>query len=1118
MFQLFHNHASAREIDNALRAALKDVNNWVGEIPLSRRDFDWLCEVLRLVGSRSLSSTMRVTAMVFTVRYAEYGDDEHPNFWEKYASMVWGLPEADQTFQNEHRIAFRLARTELEDRFGFYFPHKLDMMQDVVGGVYMHAILPSYLQDDFANLLAKLLRSDDGLRWYADESFDNIAAHLQQHPAVKSVRRRLERFISGEATNLMAARLVQTLAIATYEFFRGEESNHLAQMLAPIEREIWQMLLPELESLRDRFQRQETRGTRTRRASTSWAWDMRSGTLCVQVKNWQIKGEQPPDRIVWAEFEDQLSAYEHFLTLTPWKNDGGWEVDVVYLPVPADHGFITLVDEYDQQLSTQPIRLDRLPHDDLLFFRVDREGIYAILTDYGRISDGEYLISGKLDIELSDGTHPDRDRTYLLNTATSRGPIIADRFLLRLPVNLITEGQTLFIRNRRGVLSAELEGTLVTGTGVHGLPVFREVPQLRIINAGPILEDILRLRLRVLSNMQSSSEVSLSKVSFQHDGHDLLLELRGVISPLTALHEIQLMRNFTPSLKESLRFALIPAHIDLHLPDPNGYYSIEEPPKAIVAGINVDQVAVVHGQACQGDNTVEITWFDPQHAAQFVMTIDDVTIPIVCPITWSHAWIEPTVSTLSAEDLEEASIHLRGARGQTFHIYVGADKEPRTISLSTDGTYDNPLRRDALFDMVRDYPGARAKVWATDHRTTWKLFELIRLDNDNLSELAQYALLAARDFRRRAIPNDSADTSDLLALPSSHLSTLPPSLNDHSKVGVALSVIRGAAGALHNLPSKVQPSLSVLLLMESGSSHIQAVFEQAPHLKTETAGRLLGLSDNAHDGEVSVLARMHFGEEDPYQLIIYPDLAREISVCQCAVCHSVFVDNRSTRILHSHGKGWGIKHRVIDVSSPLVVSVRLESSKVPDWELDFSDLIDTSTVQRWRKMEDKSSLSKRSNALWLSREHYLSASAEWIRRLGGGYAEPLNALVNPKSDDVRTINRISENILSNDRWFPAIRAINTLSRTLLPDRSKVKENRWLSLEANLLTLGCLYRGAAHGINPVIELITPEVRRTSKTLLGYAIDACPQLTGWAFGWCELYFSYFDVPMAIRETDE
>src|SRR5690606_8218484 len=128
-----------------------------------------LCKTVRLLGKQGdvvnvqrIPDLLLMTTMVFTARYAEFADDETPSFWRPYARMVWRLDDADQNFQQTCRRRFRSARARLEDEYDLFFPHKIDWHdQEVVSGIYMHAILPSYLEDDFAQWLVGLWKQGE---------------------------------------------------------------------------------------------------------------------------------------------------------------------------------------------------------------------------------------------------------------------------------------------------------------------------------------------------------------------------------------------------------------------------------------------------------------------------------------------------------------------------------------------------------------------------------------------------------------------------------------------------------------------------------------------------------------------------------------------------------------------------------------------------------------------------------------------------------------------------------------------------------------------------------------------------------------------------------------------
>ncbi len=141
---------------------------------------------------------------------------------------------------------------------------------------------------------------------------------------------------------------------------------------------------------------------------------------------------------MWAEDTEGLAHYERFTNLTPWEQDNDtWEIDSAYLTVEQPHGIIALVDSHDSVIG-EPMALSPLPHDALLFFRLDSSGEYGVLTPSTQVSDGQYIICSRHPFKVVDARtcapFPSQKHLTPLHAFESIGHHHAERYLLTLPV------------------------------------------------------------------------------------------------------------------------------------------------------------------------------------------------------------------------------------------------------------------------------------------------------------------------------------------------------------------------------------------------------------------------------------------------------------------------------------------------------------------------------------------------------------------------------------------------------------------------------------------------------------------------------------------------------------
>jgi len=1146
MSQIFHNHASAKEIVAALDRELSG-KNWIGDIALTENDFTTLTHAMRSYSFESVPPQMRIVAMVFTVRYAEFSDNETPNFWAKYAEMVWHQ-SADQMFQNREREHFRKIRDDLMSTHGLYFPTQGDTKQDVVSGIYLHAILPRYLQDDFARWLTKLLKTESDWQRAADSSIEDISAYLKGHSTLNYVGSRLRHFVEHEVSAPTAARLVQTLAIAGQEFLSGEESQQVAQMLSPIERDLWYELERELIPLREPYQRGALGKRRERRVNQRWAWNLADDTLSVVVKNWRVKSTQAPDRMVWAEDTDGLERYEHFSNLTPWEQDNDmWEVDSAYLDVPQPHGIIALVDSHDTVLG-EPLMLSPLPHDTVLFFRLDPSGEYGILTPSAQVSDGQYVICSKHPFEVIDARErvplSPQARLIPLDAVASIGHQHVERYTLTLPVDIVSNEYKQYLRSGRGVFTAQLEGHAVEGLSPQAIPIFYHAPRLRLINAAANLDDVRRLRVRVTSQSGHARDLPLNVVA-KPDGNDVLIDLHGLTEKTVGIYELQLLRNFASALPERLSFALLTNDIRITSPDRSTAYTIDNQPSVLVQGITAEQVRVLpnDGTVSQDGQSVRVTWHNPHAMPHMTLTVDGVDIPLRWEVRWYHAWIDPSLPIQTLEDVADTSLHLRGGRHETFTLRVGDN--PREVKLRADGCYDARIGRDALYDMLRQSHKAQVTVSASCGTMTWNLFEFHRQDIHQPYQPNSHILKARSALRqlyaRAKHTNPTTDWLDLLALPHQHfdlLFLLPKGLDSVFEVMKATD-----AGIARWYQEGKLPKLKGYIRFEP-SARYEASFSLPPHVahKFDTE---ITLNDKSQKTTLkfNVVRRTDKTHNNIYTLTVASEKTYT-GLKHCTLCGALFFENATTRIEHSHGQGWNASHtKPVNHQTTLQASfIGIEFQDEVDWKKYFSF---TKAKHLLRGRDDTLKPSQTIDPkVFFTPKHYTYARAQ-LASIAHTTTSPKNRHSSkPQQNPWPSLAKILDEITQNPRWqeqFPVLHVFDEIMRALIKQPE--------SFDTFLISMAILYRGVAYNITPLEEVLSRFLQeKTSKkdtyrsmpritaeeiveALFGsgdmpdfdtfpadssitleeisrFLFEYAPQLTAWAFGLVELYLRYFD----------
>ncbi len=202
------------ELELQLRQQWEQVD-LIGKIPITEPEFQRMCSIIQKealaenyqtkeIGGHPLSvpPALFLTTMVFTARYTQ---TEARNFWEPYQQLVWGC-EHTQAFQVRCRKRFKQAVVFAQAKFDFYFPMQSD--GDLVSPIYRHAIIPAYLQSDFA----QWLRSKWKQILQLEEEY--LAPTLQREENLQELPTVLCHFIQSSETADTATELIKNMATA----------------------------------------------------------------------------------------------------------------------------------------------------------------------------------------------------------------------------------------------------------------------------------------------------------------------------------------------------------------------------------------------------------------------------------------------------------------------------------------------------------------------------------------------------------------------------------------------------------------------------------------------------------------------------------------------------------------------------------------------------------------------------------------------------------------------------------------------------------------------------------------------------------------------------------------
>lgn len=422
---------SWKHLDALLNEAFKDIL-LIGELPITEDDFIAISEMIRreyIVNDvqkvKSVFPATFLTSMVFCARYSESNKRE---FWKPYAELVWGLDVATPDFQRRCREQFRDCIEDITNRFE-HLTFDIDREGDVVRPVFQHAMIPFYLQDDFAGWFLQQYKK------VLDLPRSSAVAELQTEEALRYVAPRLRRFISDTDTAKPAAHLIQQMIEAVQIFGDGETPEAISTMIVnPIEKALWEQIAEQLIE-HDEYKAQERRP----QPKLGWIWSLEDSSMKLRLSN--VISRKKPDSCVWAHASEQnlLSAPVEE-RVYPWmRNDGQYFLDEVVLQGgPSDGRICVISTEYEG--GSDEILFERsvpdLPTSSVIFFRITQQNAYGIpITEGDPRSPGEWLVSMAEGITLhtEDGseitprqryTTPDLLKEHACHVISGQYPIV----------------------------------------------------------------------------------------------------------------------------------------------------------------------------------------------------------------------------------------------------------------------------------------------------------------------------------------------------------------------------------------------------------------------------------------------------------------------------------------------------------------------------------------------------------------------------------------------------------------------------------------------------------------------------------------------------------------------
>lgn len=698
---------STRDLDAVLLAAFEEVT-LIGELPITEAGFRRLGSIVRGRYIRSgklyikeVYPALYVTSMVFTGRYSQL---DTRNFWEPYLRIIWQQADATQSLQLQAREHFKQARAFLADRF----PHlkfRVYSAGEVVRPVYHHAMIPHYLEDNFADWVRSNYET------ILSASPEVLPSTLRADPSVAALPNPLSQFITNRETGPTAAELARDLSEAIGLYEEGEAIEAIeSQLTNPILRALWQHTAMQLK--RETLET-STKARRTR-PRLQWIWSLDDQLLKLRLTN--LTTAQPPTACVWIHASQTPADIHDLVPVFPWlRDDGTYLLDELILEDgPVDGEIVVLGGANDDEVLFRGV-VPPLPAEPIIFYRLTQQMAYAIpLTQALPGAAGDWVVSMASGVTIFDaqGKPVVARQTFAVpaQLREATGHTTAGQYPLDFPLSVQNQGKEILRIAPPQVLQvahAEVHGASpIPGLAAEVPPAFSDIEvHLQI----PVqIDRPKRIILRLVAQTGHTRAVPLSDLPAVVTSEGTRISLSGLLkSNRAGVYEVDLRENLRSLLPAPLQFSVLPG-ITIVGPDPERLYTSASLPSAHLKGISISEIATYRNRVHkhQGLDGISATWPDLD-SQPLTLTLEIRHQPILLAWHVRRFSIKANVGgqaiketdTVTVADLANIAINVRGVPNQYFQWVVGSEKRPAT--LNSRGRLDVDLKNDALFDMLR---------------------------------------------------------------------------------------------------------------------------------------------------------------------------------------------------------------------------------------------------------------------------------------------------------------------------------------------------------------------------------------------------------------------------------
>ena len=724
---------------------------WIGQINLTQRDFLDMCNAIqtearepnyftKIIESQPqlVPPAVFATTMVLSARYAELKPSEAiDEFWTPYLRTVWSL-EYSKNFYARCKKRFNQVTSILEEAFDFDFPRTHKDSEGVVTPLFRHALIPNYMQGDFAHWICKNWESI----LIASGDQDMLSNYLQQDKSLAAYSQRLHQFITGRKTMEAAIPLITNMAAAISLYRQDRESpTAIAELLSgtPIEKELWGQIQQQLDTLEERI----TSTVRTAKSKLTWIWSLDKDELNLRVQNVVVRTdtrlEGVPDRLVWLASSDSDPVRADIeVEVTPWRMKTGERIihDAVFQEADGPvEGCIVLLTDTDEIVQV----LDVPPHPGgrWRFFRLAQQDTYGVPVELNQITQGEWLVCAEGPLTFID----DLDEP-IIPTAHLTVPYPLDRTYrwaarlnLTLPAKIIAEDvQVDLLDTKRGQEGARLPfvvgDSLISGLSPWIQPTFATNDiALHIDGDGERLLKQVTLWVqgqdgwrdqRTLAELRQCGDIEVTA-----DG--LQIDLTACLPLRPNLYSLELRESLRPIYPVPLLFAVVPG-LAVEPPRNDCLYTPVNPPSVSLKGI--DESCIVRDKGLvvtpMMDGGISVTWLELRHDLFLSLRFGNSAVSLGWSVPRFAAWLDPRPpqAFVTLEELQRTTLlgTSAGVQLDSFDISIPG-QVGRRFPLQR-GRYRGCLGQTQLYDMLRHERSPRIPVTITVHEQSWRLADV----------------------------------------------------------------------------------------------------------------------------------------------------------------------------------------------------------------------------------------------------------------------------------------------------------------------------------------------------------------------------------------------------------